>query len=148
MVQARGDRGGDGTQPGPRVSSMACAAASCWFSTFELGTPGRPEAMHGSLECFTWASKALRKRSQQSLSTSSKRELSSLKRAGKPVCSPQVGVQAALTPPSLSGLQGNAEGAVHRQDARGRVREGELPAGVASPAWAPTRPDTRPSPDV
>lgn len=65
MIQARGDYGGDGTQPGPRVSSMACAAASCWFSTFELGTLGCPEAMHRSLECFTWASDVLRKRSQQ-----------------------------------------------------------------------------------
>ena len=65
MVQVRGDHGGDGTQPGPQVSSMACAAVSPWFSTCELCMPGRLTVTHGSLECFTWASSALRKHGQQ-----------------------------------------------------------------------------------
>ena len=65
MVQPRGDRDRDRTQLGPQVSSTACAAVSPQFSTCELCRPGCPVATHGSLECFTWASKALCKRSQQ-----------------------------------------------------------------------------------
>lgn len=52
-------------ETGPRVSSMACAAVSPWFSTCELCTPGHLTVTHGSPECFTWASSALSKRSQQ-----------------------------------------------------------------------------------